>query len=307
MQVDHVFILAAGKGTRMGQIGKVLPKLLWPVFDLPLLDLQVLYARKHFPGATISINTYNYSDQIESHVRTSKNLEGITLVKEEKIIDIGGGIQNMASLRDYRGIAAILNGDQFLMVGNRDISEALKRLEDNSVCLLSYQVNSSDGYNALDCSEDNILKGITLNSEIARDSQIFTYTGNSFIRLDQLRKQKGLSKFFDSIANPDLDKVAVKELSNHEYWDFGTLERYHQSHFELLNNRGAFYQFLKTISAFDLSEFYPEGYRSRSGINLRGDFVETVGSRSIVLDRSEIPVEEEKKRIIYRDLVETLS
>ena len=41
----RALILAAGKGTRMGEIGKVLPKVLWPIYERSLLELQVQYAK----------------------------------------------------------------------------------------------------------------------------------------------------------------------------------------------------------------------------------------------------------------------
>ena len=49
MQIDHILILSAGKGTRMGNIGKNLPKVLWPVLSKSLLELQVAYAQKLAP------------------------------------------------------------------------------------------------------------------------------------------------------------------------------------------------------------------------------------------------------------------
>ena len=51
MKVNKALILSAGFGTRMGEIGKTLPKILWPIFDKSLLELQVLYLKEmpHFP------------------------------------------------------------------------------------------------------------------------------------------------------------------------------------------------------------------------------------------------------------------
>ena len=43
MQLDFAYILAAGKGTRMGEIGKVVPKPLWPIYEKSLLELQVAW------------------------------------------------------------------------------------------------------------------------------------------------------------------------------------------------------------------------------------------------------------------------
>ena len=47
MQVDYVLVLAAGKGTRMGEIGKKIPKVIWPIFNKSILELEVLHAKKY--------------------------------------------------------------------------------------------------------------------------------------------------------------------------------------------------------------------------------------------------------------------
>ena len=39
MLPERVLILAAGLGTRMGPLGEVLPKVLWPVFELSLIHI----------------------------------------------------------------------------------------------------------------------------------------------------------------------------------------------------------------------------------------------------------------------------
>ena len=59
MKVDNILILAAGKGTRMGEIGKKIPKVLWPIFDKTLLEWQILYAKQFVGNAQIYINIFN--------------------------------------------------------------------------------------------------------------------------------------------------------------------------------------------------------------------------------------------------------
>ena len=39
-------ILSAGFGTRMGPIGKALPKVLWPIFEEALLGIQIEYVNE---------------------------------------------------------------------------------------------------------------------------------------------------------------------------------------------------------------------------------------------------------------------
>ena len=45
MKIDYCLILAAGFGSRMGEIGKILPKVLWHIFEKSLLELEIEYAR----------------------------------------------------------------------------------------------------------------------------------------------------------------------------------------------------------------------------------------------------------------------
>ncbi|MAZ49260.1 MAG: hypothetical protein CME65_11920 [Halobacteriovoraceae bacterium] len=308
MQVNHVFILAAGKGTRMGSIGKVLPKLLWPVFEIPLLDLQVRFSMKHFPGARISINTYNYSELIKSHVNKSSYRDSVDLVVEKETLDIGGAIHNMAKRKDYEGLAAILNGDQFLMLDQTEIEKGIESASRSTACLLGYRVNSNQLYNALSFNQKGKLETIRPNSDIARNTSMVTYTGNSFINLSRLRPTEGESKFFDSIANPELDEVNVEVLADLEYWDFGTLNRYHKSHFDLLMSKSLFFDFLTQEKAIDRNKLKDRSYHSLSGINLAENFQDYLGAETIALSElaPSIAKEDPRKRIIFNDRVELL-
>ena len=308
MQVDHVFILAAGKGTRMGKIGTEIPKLLWPVFEKPLLDLQVDFAKRLFPHATISINTYNYADKIEAHIKDSEYCQEVNLVIEQELLDIGGGIHNMAANVGYEGIAAIVNGDQFLSLKPSEIERFLNKLDKNTACLLGNQVNSNQLYNALKYDDEGRLEGIVPNQSIERDKTIITYTGNSFLNLSSLRKTKGESKFFDSIANPSRDNVSVEVIQDFEYWDFGTLERYHKSHFSLLSKQSEFVEFLVESSALAPKKINGASYHCGNGINLSEEYIDELGDETILLDHTETKLEilNSKKRIIWKDLIEVL-
>lgn len=309
MQVNHVFILAAGKGTRMGNIGKILPKLLWPVFEVPLLDLQVKFSMKHFPGAHISINTYNYSEAIKSHVDKSSYRDLVDLIIEKETLDIGGGIHNMAKKRGYQGLAAILNGDQFLMLDQTEIDRGIESASRSTASLLGYEVNSNQLYNALSFNLKGKLEAITPNANFARDTSMVTYTGNSFINLSRLRATSGESNFFDTIANPQLDDVNVEVLSDLEYWDFGTLNRYHKSHFDLLKRESKFFDFLTLEKAIDKNKLNDRSYHSLSGINLAENFQDHLGAETIALSElsSSIARDDQRKRIIFNDHVELLA
>ncbi len=266
MKVNSVLILAAGKGTRMGELGRKLPKVLWPVYEKSLLELQVCYAKSLAPEAKIFINVFNYKEKIRSFVKEhSSSFENVEILEEDDVLDIGGAIHNLASKLDYQGNLLILNGDQFLMCDKSIIVEGLKDLDQLETLLYSYDVNSSDGYNALDV-EGHFLKGIILNKNLSSDKVIQTYTGMSLIKLDTLKPVAGLSKFFDSVANPKLYKVGVKQISELEYWDFGTLDRYLFTIKNVLKNPDSdFYNFLVQEEALLTAKVSGSNYDTKEG------------------------------------------
>ena len=268
MQVDYVLILAAGKGTRMGKAGEVLPKVLWPIFEKSLIELQVEYAKTFNPNK-IFINLFHEKDSLEERILNKIDDELVELVKEDEKLDIGGAIHNIASKVNYKGKLLIINADQFIMLSDEVIEEFSKKTDQSAVCLLSYSVDKLDGYNALEII-DGKFKGIIQNSDV--QSKAFdTYTGMSCINLDKLEKVSGESKFFSSIANPNKRDVSVLNIETSRYWDFGTIHRYYKSMFLIVDALNAtdldpFVEFLKSCDAINGDKIGQGGYGAGEGI-----------------------------------------
>jgi mannose-1-phosphate guanylyltransferase len=251
MQIDHCLILAAGFGTRMGAIGQKLPKVLWPVFEKSLLELQVAYARS-LGIDKIYINLHYMGDEIEKFCKTRAAFEGVKFLWEKpEILDIGGAVHNLAALPDvqYKGKLLVLNADQFFYLKKEDLFRILTPFEKSPAALFSYWVNSSLGYNALDIDGNRIVKGITKNKDLAPNSAVETYTGISYIDLAQLDKIPGVSKFFDSVCPYEKKTIPAILLENVDYWDFGTVKRFWETSFQILqtyrmNSNHPFLRFL---------------------------------------------------------------
>lgn len=234
MRIDHCLILAAGFGTRMGAIGQKLPKVLWPVFEKSLLELQVAYARS-LGVEKIYINLHYMGEEIENFCKGKSAFEDVTFLWEKpEILDIGGAVHNLASKVNYRGKLLVLNADQFFYLKPEELFRILKPYEKHAGVLFSYWVNSSLGYNALDIDANRLVKGITNNKELQPNKTVETYTGISFIDLAQLKKTPGVSKFFDSVCPFKEKDIPAILLENVDYWDFGTVKRYWETCFQLL-------------------------------------------------------------------------
>lgn len=236
MQIDHCLILAAGFGTRMGAIGQKLPKVLWPVFEKSLLELQVAYARS-LGAKNIYINLHYMGEQIEEFCKNKSAFEGVTFLWEKpEILDIGGAVHNLAARSEvqYKGKLLILNADQFFYVSQETFSKILTPYAKSPGVILSYWVNSSLGYNALELDSNRILKKIVPNKELPPNKSVETYTGISYIDLNQLNKSSGPSKFFDSVCPFKEKEIPSILLENIDYWDFGTVKRYWETSFNIL-------------------------------------------------------------------------
>ncbi len=236
MRIDHCLILAAGFGTRMGTIGQKLPKVLWPVFEKSLLELQVAYARslgiKH-----IYINLHHMGSEIEAYCKDRPGFTDVHFLWETPdILDIGGAVHNLAARPDvrYSGKLLVLNADQFFYLKKEDLFRILRPFEKGPAALFTYWVNTSLGYNALEVSNERYVTGIVKNMELASNIRVETYTGIAYVDLAQLTMTPGPSKFFESVCPFTKKKIPAILLDNIDYWDFGTVRRYWETCFQIL-------------------------------------------------------------------------
>ncbi len=299
MQIDHCLILAAGFGTRMGIIGQKLPKVLWPVFEKSLLELQVAYARS-LGCKNIYINLHYMGEEIEKYCKEKSAFEDVIFLWEKpEILDIGGAVHNLAAREEvkYRGKLLVLNADQFFYIKKEELEKHLIPFKKSPAVLFSYWVNSNLGYNGLNINENRLVTAITKNRDLLSDSKVETYTGISYIDLTQLKPQKGVSAFFESVC-PFIEKdIPVILLQKVDYWDFGTLKRFWESSFRILetytkNSNHPFLRFLVTERALktwkiDLIKISYNASSSRI-INLASEKLEADSGTAIFITSAKI-------------------
>ena len=248
MIIDTCLILAAGKGTRMGSVGECLPKILFPVFEKTLLELQLEYA-KELGCNNIYINTHHKSSLIEEFI-ISKKIKNVHILHESTLLDSGGAIHNMVNNLQKENAIMTINGDQFLFFDKKHYQSALSKIENSDVVLLSISVDKKDGYNMLETNVDDFVS--VVKNELAPE-KFYTFSGISLINLSRFVYKNGASKFFDSVAGSD-KKVVVEKIDNFEYDDFGTAEKYTESMFKVLNQDSEMFKFLKNQDAINISK-----------------------------------------------------
>ncbi|MBV8990909.1 MAG: nucleotidyltransferase family protein, partial [Solirubrobacterales bacterium] len=92
-ELPPVLILAAGKGTRLGELGRHCAKVLVPIDGRPLLDLQLEYLAREGVRRVV-INAHHLSNQITAHVRKYHGPLKITVVVERHLLGTAGAAIN---------------------------------------------------------------------------------------------------------------------------------------------------------------------------------------------------------------------
>jgi mannose-1-phosphate guanylyltransferase len=260
MQVDYALILSAGLGTRMGELGKVLPKVLWPVFSKSLLQLQIDYCQD-LGIKNIYINVHYLAEDIKKHVEAIVNNKvNITLLYEDTLLGSGGAIHNLAIQKEinYKGNVLLLNGDQFLFFEKDIFQRALSLLEmpETRASLFGITVNKTAKYNET-ILENEILKDIQKN---LGTKNYITYSGLGIVKLDGLKPVTGVSQFFTSVVNYKNEKTFMITPDSFEYWDFGTAELYSNNIMKIAQNPTAQSEFKNFLDRHNVDYLNFEGF-----------------------------------------------
>ena len=90
-------ILAAGRGTRLGELGRQRPKVLLEVAGQPLLDRHIEdLARAR--AESVVVNAHHLADQITAHVENGMWPIPVTVVVEPELLGTAGGVRNALPL-----------------------------------------------------------------------------------------------------------------------------------------------------------------------------------------------------------------
>jgi len=264
--IETAFILCAGMGTRMGPLGVHLPKVMWPVFEGVLLDLQIKYARS-IGMKKIYLNTFHCAEVISDFLKDGEYSD-VEIIHEKELLDVGGAIHNLQSQKKMNEKILILNGDQFLFSSEMQVFLFQSFKSAAIAVLLEVKVEKNELYNRLVKSNKNLVDIIPATSPGVEKYQT-TYSGVAVIDLTKLVYRPGKSKFFETVAEFQIQNVECILLGNYEYWDFGTFDRFLDCHkviIEKISNKSTqsdFIDFTIAQGAVDSKKISrPESYNS---------------------------------------------
>lgn len=285
MKIDSCLILSAGFGTRMGPIGKILPKPLWPLFEKKILELQISFAQS-LGVEKIYVNGHHCHAQLKDFIDlyNQQNGKKIIYLYESTLLGSGGGVHNVANLEGYKGVLLYLAVDQFYCFDQSYFDLAKSLISSNGAVLFGLNVDKSDIYNRL-ITKNNLLTAI----EGPQSSSLVTFSGMGLINLERLKVHNGVSSFFDTVANFKEQAIYIITPKNSEYWDFGTSENFIKSCFRLLGEKESrFLEFCKKENVFELDKMHLSlnsygALDSKNLINLSKKRVENLSEKKAIV------------------------
>ncbi len=302
MTIDYVYIMAAGFGTRMGEIGKVLPKVLWPIFEKTLVELQVEYAKKFNPKEMF-INLHHQREEILNFI-SEKDLD-LTVLVEDEILDVGGAVLNLAKHTGYSGNVLILNADQFLMFDDKDLDRFVSGDDDcHKLCLIKKIM--PERYNQVSFDENHKFKNIVPYDEIVTND-FYTYSGMSIINLSSFSAFQVEKRNFWEVLKTSSCLTDCYTFDDYEYIDFGTKAQYFENMFKVLSRyikseKLSFFDFLIKSNAFKTNKVTGMGYGTNDrSINLSNSS-KSFGDHVIRIAGDQIA--SEQRVLIYNDLTD---
>lgn len=264
--LNNCFIASAGLGTRMGNIGKLIPKPLWPIFDKQIIDLQINYV-KELGIENIYINSHHLHEQMRSYLEE----RDVTLVHEPELLGSGGCIHNIKKNYNLEGSLLIINADQFFFFSDSFLKDCLLKMKESSALahLFAIEVDPRHAYN-----ETVITDGyLQLIRKPQTSEDYCTYSGVGIIDLDRIKHCDGESSFFNTVCNFKENKVLMSTPDDYEYWDFGTLDRYIESMSKISKSLNSMREFLERNNT--------SIFKGRVIQMLQGDFLLDLESKEI--------------------------
>ena len=236
MKIKDAFILAAGLGTRMGDLGKKIPKSLFPVFNKSVLEILVQQL-SDLGVENIFINSHHKEKILRAYV-FKKELP-VKIIHETSLLGSGGAFYNLKKIYPNLNHILALNGDTVFELRESLILALSKAMEENnlSAALVGLNVEKDKEFNRLKI-ENGFLKEIIPFKDIKnRDELPWTFSGISVVNLNHLEKNQfgKESSFFETVANFKKNNVLVHVPDQLSYHDFGTEQDYCESLLNLIS------------------------------------------------------------------------
>lgn len=153
----RAILLAAGRGTRLGEVSRTTPKCLQEVGGVTVLDRlvgQLMDVGVH----EFLINTHHLADKIASHIEASPWARRATVVYEELLLGTLGTLR--ANHRFLEAGGWVLHADNFIAGDVKMLREAFAlRSPEVWGTMLCFRVDDGRNFGIVDCAPNGVVVG----------------------------------------------------------------------------------------------------------------------------------------------------
>ena len=236
------FLLAAGKGERLLPYTQFLPKPLFPILGVPILEIQLKKLLK-LGIRDIGINIFHLKEKILVFLRSfsQKNPVNLSIFEEKELLGTGGGIFNAKDF--FTNSTLIINSDILFDFPLEILIEYHQK--NKSLITLVCTSNYSSKNVKVDFQNNKVL------SFRSKESNVF-YIG---IQIVEPEIFEFLSPKFDLI-NAYIEglsqglKISAIMVNDYSFIDIGTLSNYFIAHEKILLNKLILQELGKVESPF---------------------------------------------------------
>lgn len=170
----NAMILAAGRGTRLGALGRTVPKVLVEVGGQPLLARQIQYLRRGGVGRIV-INAHHLAAQVETFVAEQPRAADIDVVVEPELLGTAGGVRNaLPRLGDEA--FCVLYGDVIVDEPLGAVSETHRRAE-AAATLTVYRSGEVEGKGTVQIARDGTVRAFHEKTASHLDDHTYVNAG----------------------------------------------------------------------------------------------------------------------------------
>ncbi|MGO9763494.1 MAG: NDP-sugar synthase [Solirubrobacteraceae bacterium] len=178
-------ILAAGRGTRLGEMGRTVPKILVDVGGEPLLARQIRYL-KNSGIERIVINAYHLAGQIDRFVADHPLAADIDVVTERELLGTAGGVRNALPHLGENPFV-VLYGDVIIDEPIHAVLDTHRRAK-AVASLTVYRTTEIEGKGTVQIAGDGTVKAFREKTELQSDDDAYVNAGLYVLDPDLLRE-----------------------------------------------------------------------------------------------------------------------
>jgi mannose-1-phosphate guanylyltransferase len=170
----NAMVLGAGRGTRLGELGKTVPKVLVDVGGQPLLARQIAYLKDNGIERVV-VNAHHLADQVQDFAAAYPQADDITVLVEPQLLGTAGGVRNaLAYLGEDPFV--VLYGD---VITDEPIAPVLERHRGRhaAATLTVYPSREVEGKGTVELDHDGLVRAFHEKTSSGSETEAYVNAG----------------------------------------------------------------------------------------------------------------------------------